>query len=298
MKKLHRMLLCLLFLTATSFAESRIQTGSFYSPSVHDSMHVVILLPLHYDHSRRYPVLFLLHGYGGNQNDWTNLTHLEVYTERLALMVVMPEANNSWYINSQTDRNARYEDYIIHDLPKFVDSHFPIDTTREAIAGLSMGGYGALVLALRHPDKFLFAGDLSGAITIPAVIDSVLAHPHSPIPGDQGPIYPSIVKAFGDKNRKFRDDHNVFVLLQRERADSLPYIFCAVGIQDGYKDFLPAHRIFTNLLREFGKLYEYHEVPGVHNWKFWDEEIQPLLMRMKIVMKLDLSCDSWGCPTH
>ncbi len=276
----------ILILPAALIGQTRIHAASFYSESVHDTMHVVILLPTHYNHSHLYPVLFLLHGYGGSQVDWTARTGLAKYTRHIPVIIVMPEAKNSWYVNSQTDSSARYEDYIMRDLPEFVSSKYPIDTTREAVAGLSMGGYGALVLALRHPKRFLFAGDLSGAITIPGVIDSVLAHPKAPIPGGQGPIYPSIVKAFGDSNKVFRDDHNIFVLLKREHSEKLPYIFCAVGIQDGFTGFLPAHRLFTDMLRKYGKLYEYREMPGVHNWQFWDMEIQPLLERMAVIMKL------------
>lgn len=276
----------LLLTFLSSICQPRFHAASFYSPSVRDTMRVRILLPADYIHSRTYPVLFLLHGYGGDETDWTLRTNIENYTASIPLIVVMPEAKNSWYVNSETDTNARFEDYIINDLPKYVDSLYPIDTTREAIAGLSMGGYGALVLALRHLSKFLFAGDLSGALTIPEIIDSVNAHPTDVVPGGQGPLMPSIFAAFGKNDKQFRDNHDLTVLLQNKRADNLPYIFCAVGIQDGYRDFLHAHHIFTNMLRENGKLYEYHEIPGEHNWKFWDEETQPLLARMAIVMKL------------
>ncbi len=287
MKKCFK-LAALLVIVIPSFllGQTRLHSLSFYSQDVHDTMHVVILLPTSYDHARAYPVLYLLHGYDGSQVDWTERTDLVDYTAHLPVIIVMPEAKNSWYVNCETDPNARYEDYIIDELPKFVNAIYPLDTTRAAIAGLSMGGYGALVLALLHPGMFIFAGDLSGAITIPGVIDSVLAHPGEPVPGNQGAIYPSIVKAFGDSNKVFRDDHNVFVLLRREHSEKLPYIFCAAGIQDGFTDFLPADRRFTGMLREYGKPYEYHEMPGVHNWHFWDMEIQPLLERMAVVMKL------------
>ncbi len=278
--------LALITFTSLAFAQPRVRSLSFYSPSVHETMRMVVLLPEHYQKSMKYPILYLLHGYDGNETDWVTKTDITYYTQRLAMIVVMPEAKNSWYVNSQTDTSERYENYIMDDLPKFIDSEFSVDTTRQAIAGLSMGGYGALMLALRYPNNFLFAGDLSGAITIPGVIDSVLAHPGAPIPGGQGPIYPSIVKAFGTNNKSFRDSHNVFVLAKRDSADKLPYIFCAVGIQDGFTDFLPAHREFTDILRKYGKLYEYHEVPGVHSWTFWDEEIQPLLRRLVSVMKV------------
>ena len=289
MRKTVAALLALLLIVAASSAQSRIHALSFYSPSVNDTMHVVVLLPTEYDHARAYPVLFLLHGYDGDQTDWTRRTDLVSHTAGLAMIVVMPEARNSWYVNSETDHESRYEEYFMHDLPKFVNSIYPIDTTKEAIAGLSMGGYGALELALRHPEKFQFAGDLSGAIIVPGVVDSVIAHPNEPVPDQQGSILPSILKAFGENNREFRNDHNVFDLLRREHEMKLPYFFFAVGIQDGYRGFLPATRRFTDMLRNYGKPYEYHEVPGIHNWEFWNMEIVPLLARMEKVMKLGCS---------
>ena len=90
----------LLILPLTAFGQSRLRDLSFYSHDVHDTMHVVVLLPSHYDSAHAYPVLFLLHGYGGDQNDWTTKTNLAEYTSHVRLIVVMPEAKNSWYVNS------------------------------------------------------------------------------------------------------------------------------------------------------------------------------------------------------
>lgn len=288
MKNLARFaVITLLTIPLVTFGQSRIKHLSFYSLSVHDTMHVVVLLPSHYDSARAYPVLFLLHGYGGDQNNWTDLTNLVNYTTDLPLIVVMPEAENSWYVNSATNPKAKFENYIMYDLPRFVNSRFPIDTTREAIAGLSMGGYGALVLALRHPRKFLFAGDLSGAITIPQIIDSVHDDPHFVVGKAQESIMPSIIRAFGENDKRFRDDHNVFDLLSGDSASSIPYIFIAAGIQDQFREFLPTDHQFIDSLHAHNVRYEYHEMPGEHNWKFWNEELKPMLERMKVVMGLE-----------
>ncbi|MCL5021680.1 MAG: esterase family protein [Bacteroidetes bacterium] len=276
----------LLMLPLAVFGQSRLRRLSFYSHSVHDTMHVVVLLPTHYDPAHAYPVLFLLHGYGGDQNDWTTKTFLADYTSHIRLIVVMPEAKNSWYVNSQMDPREKYEDYIIRELPKFINEHFPIDTTREAIAGLSMGGYGALMLGLRYPRKFQFIGDLSGAITIPQIIDSVNDVPGFNV-GSQRPIMPSIIKAFGKNDKRFRDAHNVFDLLERDPSTTIPYIFMAAGTQDGYIEFRPADHAFIDSLHAHGDTrYEYHELPGQHDWKFWNEEVRPMLRRMESVMEL------------
>lgn len=271
---------------ATIHAEPRIRNLAFYSPSVHDTMKVVVLLPSRYDASLSYPVLYLLHGYGGNQNDWTRRTGLVRYTSGLRMIVVMPEARNSWYVNSRTDPDARFENYIMDDLPRFINSHFPIDTSREAIAGLSMGGYGAMMLALRYPRRFLFAGDLSGAITIPQIIDSVQNNPHFKVDRSQKPVMPNIIRTFGRNDRRFREEHNVFCLLAHNASSSIPYIFMAAGIQDQHTAFLPTDHHFIDSLRARGVMYEYHEIPGQHDWKFWDKELNPMLRRMAEVMKI------------
>ena len=65
---------------------------------------------------------------------------------------------------------------------------------------------------------------------------------------------------------------------------SVPYIYLSIGTQDGYRDFLPAHRELTDLLRAHGIPYEYHELPGEHNWYFWDQEIRPLLQRLQDIL--------------
>jgi len=274
-----------LILPALLLGQSRLHSVSFYSASVHDTMHVRILLPANYDRSRAYPVFFLLHGHDGDETDWTAKTGIVDYTVNLPMIIVMPAAKNSWYVNSESDPSLRYEDYIMYDLPKYVNSLYPIDTTHEAIAGLSMGGYGALDLALRHPNTFQFVGDLSGALTIPGVIDSIIAYPEIAATDQQAKTVPELLTVFGKDDKKFRDDHNVFTLFSRDHGKKLPYFYCVVGVQDWYRGFLTAHRILTDMMRADGVIYEYHEVPGEHNWKFWDQEIEPLIARMAVVMK-------------
>jgi S-formylglutathione hydrolase FrmB len=194
------------------------------------------------------------------------------------MIVVMPDAENSWYVNSFTEPNEQFEDYLVNDIPHYVQTMYSIDTTRQGIAGLSMGGYGALMLGLRHPAKYGFVGSLSGAITFPRGMNDTthLA---------ERSLQPSLKRAFGEKTNGFRNGHDIFLLYRQTSKDSLPYIYMVIGIQDGYRTFLPAHRAFTDLLRTYGAGYEYHETPGGHNWQFWDKEIRPLILRMREVLK-------------
>jgi len=95
--------LLLLTFPAAVLGQPRIRRFNYYSESVHDTMHIVVLLPTQYKPRHTYPVLFLLHGYGGDQDDWTSKTDIVSYTAAMQVIVVMPEAKNSWYVNSRSD---------------------------------------------------------------------------------------------------------------------------------------------------------------------------------------------------
>jgi len=102
-----------------------------------------VLLPAGYDSTHHYPVLYLLHGLDGNRSDWLTKSGIARYAARYELVIVFPDAENSWYVNAIGDTAARFEDFVMHDLRSYVNGHYGIDTSRQAIAGLSMGGYGS-----------------------------------------------------------------------------------------------------------------------------------------------------------
>ncbi len=282
--KRHRLLLfhliVALFLIADTglFAQPIVRVDSFYMPSLGRTKKISILLPAGYNQKVRYPVLYLLHGFSGGHEDWLTRTKLREYVRNMPLIIVMPDAENSWYVNSVTEPKDRFEDYLVKDIPHYVGKLYSIDTTRQAIAGLSMGGYGALMLSLRHPSLYKFAGSLSGAISYPRGMNDTTR------PAERS-LIPSLRRAFGTRPDGFRNAHDVFSLYRQVPKDSLPYLYMVMGTQDVYRNFLPAHRAFTDLLRTYGALYEYHETPGGHSWQFWDREIVPLLVRMRDVMK-------------
>jgi S-formylglutathione hydrolase FrmB len=270
-------LFLLVALTATS--QTIVRIDSSYAPSLGRAMKAVVYLPPAYDSTRQYPVLYLLHGLTGRYTDWSVRTRLWTYAAACSLIIVMPDGENSWYVNALNDPRARFEDYLVHDLPAVIARSYRIDTIRAAIAGLSMGGYGALVLGMRHPDRYFFAAGLSSAITIPGEIPAGSKKSVSAL------VHESLVRAFGADSGAFHDDHDLFELYRRTPPGRLPYIYLAAGIQDGYAQFLPAHRELTDSLRGRGIAYEYHELPGRHSWIFWDREIQPLLKRVIEVLK-------------
>ena len=255
---------------ASAVAQVAVRTDTVESRALGRRVRYHVVLPARYDPRRTYPVLWLLHGYGGDDENWLRLTDLTREIARYPLIVVLPAARNSWYVNAARDSTSRYEDFIVRDLYADVRHRFAIDTARQAIAGLSMGGYGAVMLALRHPERFRFAGGLSSALSVPAAIDPVTIR----VAG------PSVDSAFSCMPAVERAGYDPFVLFRRTPAAKLPFFYLAIGTGDSFTSFLPLGRAFTDSLRAYGARYEYHERPGGHSWSFWGSELPPMLARM------------------
>ncbi|MBV6443191.1 MAG: hypothetical protein EPGJADBJ_04920 [Saprospiraceae bacterium] len=132
-----------------------------------------IYLPSDYETSnRRYPVLYLLHGYTDDETAWTQFGEANLIADRLSqageipsMIIVMPDAGVSWYVNS-ADGKVLYEDFFIKELIPHIDATYRTRNSKEfrAIAGLSMGGHGSLIMAMKHPDLFTAAAPLSAGI--------------------------------------------------------------------------------------------------------------------------------------
>ncbi|HXG01530.1 MAG TPA: alpha/beta hydrolase family protein [Bacteroidota bacterium] len=267
-----------LLFVISSGLRAQAKVDSLFSPSLNKTQRYTILLPADRTSQQRFPALLLLHGYGGDHSNWTSFTRLAEYVKDLPLIVVMPDGENSWYVNSPTQPERRFEDYIVYDLRRHLAQRYGADTTRMAIAGLSMGGFGATMLALKYPRLFRFAGSLSGALSFSRDLPDTTARAGRLIAASFRPLHAN-PKAL----REFRDKYDLF-RLAKTTADSLPYLYFSIGAQDGFLEFLPAHRELTNILRLRGVAYEYHEVPGGHNWPFWDREVQPMLRKLMEVL--------------
>jgi putative tributyrin esterase len=249
-------------------AQVTARVDSLYAPSLGHTERFVVVLPDGYDSTRTYPVLWLLHGYGGDESSWLKYTHLAHYLRPYPLVVVLPDAQVSWYVNAFSDTAARFEDYLLQDLTETVATRYAVDLTRQAIAGLSMGGYGAVALGLRHTDRFQFIGALSAVLTVPRNIerfDSLGAF-----------AVPSLRLAFGDGESEFRDMHDPFLLFRRTPPDALPFIYLAIGTSDEFHTLLPRNREFADSLRAYGALYSYTEQPAGHTWVFWNRLLPDL----------------------
>jgi S-formylglutathione hydrolase FrmB len=246
---------------------ARIQESTFHSASLNRDMHYLVLFPSDYASGRRFPVLYLLHGLYGDYKNWDTKTHLESAAASVPLLIVTPDADDSWYTDSGAKAEDKFEDYIAKDLISEVDSKYR--TIREkrarAIAGLSMGGYGAVKLSLKYPELFAFAGSLSGAFDAAQNLDDLRPE-----------FRAKLLEVFGNPGSKTRTENDVFLLLKS--SSSTPYFYLACGADDF---FLDTNRAFAAQLSNRKITYEYHETPGGHTWEYWDSQLTPLLQAVE-----------------
>jgi putative tributyrin esterase len=246
----------------------RLREETVHSPALGRVMKYRVLLPQGYETSqRRYPVLYLLHGLTGDYTDWTSRTNLAEYTRTLPLIVVMPDGANSWYTNA-ADGSAKFEDYIVIDLPADVVRKYRTVNSRygRAIAGLSMGGYGALKLALKRPAAFAVAGSFSGAFGVTVegrydrMIESTKATP--------------LTSIFGAIDSDTRKQNDVLALAAGLKAPGAPYLYIDCGTSD---TLIAENRDVVAAIHKTGAAYEYHEIAGGHSWDYWDRRIREFL---------------------
>jgi len=250
-------------------ANPSVTTVPFDSQALHQRAPFNVILPAGYENSvRRYPVLYLLHGIGDHYDTWVTNTNLAEYARPYQLIIVMPEGDKGWYVNG-TAPNSRWEDYIMKEVMPYVDSHYRTlqQMGMRATAGLSMGGYGALMLGLKHRDLFSFAASMSGALN---VTDWTPENMGADMPDW---IRQSIVAAFGPAGSAQRKEYDLKQLINAPVAE-LPFIYLDCGTED---HLLQQSRDFSRLLQEKKIPHEYRERPGIHEWPEWDHQIQEVL---------------------
>ena len=219
-----------------------------------------------------FQTLYLHHGSVGDDSDWVNLTSIVRYANANKLAVVMPAGNNSFYTNMA--HGGDYFTYISEEVPKVCRTVFPLSDKREDnfVAGLSMGGYGAMSLAIKRPDMFSAAVCLSGAaLTIEDIIER--ANRFSKEEQTQRKIrVPRINMAnvFGDFDKFPGSENDIYHIAKKnvEEGKQLPEFFFACGD----KDFVLNNvRKAKDYLGDLGYKVSYEEVPGYgHEWDFWD----------------------------
>lgn len=253
----------------------RVQTVQFESKLVGATLPYNVLLPADYNQpaarAKRYPVLYLLHGLTGHYTNWLDKTRLVEYTAGYDVIVVMPEGNNSWYTDSATVPADKYESYIVQELIPDVEKRFRASGARDgrAIAGLSMGGYGALKFGVKHPELFVFAASMSGALDAASWTEADLKGLES-VWRTLQPVYgaaDSETRAANDLSKLYRE-------LPKERIAALPFVYVDCGTEDA---LLQTNRSFADILVKQKIPHEYRQLPGNHSWTYWDAQVQEVL---------------------
>lgn len=258
--KRHLLILLALLLGTVSLSAARIDTIAVYSPSMDKRVSAVVVSPD--NTATRHPVVYLLHGYGGNHTTWLGIKpELPAIADREGILFVCPDASNSWYMDSPACASSRYETFVTDELIPFIDRNYPVirDRCGRAVTGLSMGGYGAMTLAMKHTDLFGAAGSTSGGLDIrPFPRNWELDH----LLGEQC-MYPDRWEAFTPIN-----------MISRLGNGDLQII-----IDCGYSDFfLDVNQTFHLKLLEYGIAHDFYQRPGSHNADYWRNSIDYQLL--------------------
>lgn len=164
------LLILFLFGSAQNSIAATVDTVETTSTVMHKKIKAVVIRPDAYADLKAMPVIYLLHGYGGNYADWVKKAPaLKELADNYKLMIVCADGNvSSWYFDIPGNMQWQYETYISKELVNWIDSHYKTiaDRNGRAIAGLSMGGHGALYLAFKHQDVFAAAGSMSGGVDL------------------------------------------------------------------------------------------------------------------------------------
>jgi S-formylglutathione hydrolase FrmB len=284
--------------------QGTVTTDTLWSQSLGITKQYQVYLPPSYQREpqRRYPVAFYLHGVSGAETDWVTLGSIHRVLDSLIaaggpeMVLIMPDGDDAWYTTWNTLGNwsecrrdstrkepaatycvpwPHYDDYIARDLVAHVDSNYRTlaDSAHRGIAGLSMGGYGAVTLALRYPDVFSVAASHSGAVA------PLFAGPEPFAPPPR--YYENLDEVRTSNPRMWRYLRGIFgadtigwhardpVKMARRRAQSelaLPPIYLDVGVDD---PFVNGNRAFGYELTTLGADVMYKEWPGTHDWTYW-----------------------------
>lgn len=250
--------LFMLWIPAVALEIRSVPTGNLPQEAL-----VTVAVPECYDtdsESVRFPVVYLLNGHGGDHTSWSKIVDLDSLATEHGFVIVCPAGLNSWYFDAPADSAMRMESYIVEDLLPWVDANYRTipEPSQRAVSGLSMGGHGALWLALRHPDLFGNAGSTSGGVDF------------RPWPSKWN--IADRLGAYCD-NSAVWDSHTVYGLIDLPSVRQVGIILDC-GEQDF---FFEVNTKLHNALLARGIDHVYRTSPGVHNGEYWSRSILPHL---------------------
>lgn len=255
MRKLFTSLLVLLLPVLAAFGAS-VDIKHIKSDLVPDGDDVFVITP---DNplGKKFPTVYLLNGFGGDRNQFLRLRpDLPALADRYGMIFVLPSGKDSWYWDSPEHPEMKMESFITTELVPWVDANYPTlaDSAHRAVSGLSMGGHGAMYLAMRHPDIFGSAGSMSGGVDIRSF-----------------PRNWSMAKWLGpaDKNASVWDAHSVMTQAANLEPGKLNITFDC-----GNDDFFAeVNRSLHRLLLDRKIAHDYTERPGNHTPAYWSNSL-------------------------
>lgn len=210
----------------------------------------------------KYKCLYLLHGLSDDHTIWLRRTSIERYATEYGICVVMPFGGRSFYTDMKY--GEKYYTYIAKELPRMIQEFFPVSDKREDnfIAGLSMGGYGALKIGLKNGDQFSAAAGLSSVADMVGTVD----------------LFKDVFVPIFGESLNIPDSENLFKIAEKENSNpEKPRIYMAVGTEDFLYD---GNIKLRDKFKTLDYDYTYKESEGEHSWGFWDNYIQDVLKWM------------------
>ncbi len=243
----------LLIFCNTSYAQtSTVDTIEVYNKAMNKKIKTVVIIPSS-DKNKNYPVVYLLHGYTGRYDNWiSKMPTLKELSQSYQTIIVCPDGANSWYIDNPADSNIRYENFITKDLIPQIDQYYPTIANKEkrAITGLSMGGHGALMLAIRNNQLFGAASSMSGAVDLLPLLNRY-----------------ELNKTIGD-TITYKNEWKKYSVMQL--TDSIANNQIRMMIDCGINDiFIGSNRALHEKLINRKINHDYIERNGEHNWSYW-----------------------------
>lgn len=266
MIKKQNIALAFLFCVSFNSYSYDIKRVEIASDNIDKKLHATVVVPDSYSQGdKHYSTVYLLHGWSGDDKDWTKKSQVATLADDYQLIIVMPDGDyDKWYIDSPVLAKSNYEKYIGSDVPSYIDKNFRTIAAKDgrAITGLSMGGFGALNIVLNYPDTFGAAGSMSGGVD----------------PRD----YPKnwgLKKVFGDpvSNAKFWNEKAIINNSHQFISLNIP-IFIECGVDDF---FIEPNRKLHQRLLDLRVNHTYQEGPGGHTWDYWNNAVKYQLLFMK-----------------
>lgn len=258
-RKLSLIILLSVIVLINLIHAAKVEIRQIFSKAMNKEIPAIFVIPdSYYDSTKSFPVVYLLHGFDGNYRNWVDLTSVENLPDLYNIIIVCPNGGkDSWYFDSPIDPNSQYETHIAVEIINYTDKNYRTVQSRNgrAIAGLSMGGHGALFLAWRHKGVFGAAGSMSGGVDLR---------------GSKNKYNISKKIGFIDEQLGMWDSLNVINNIANIKKAKLT-IIVDCGVNDL---FIGMNRAFHDSLLKAEIPHDYIERPGTHGWKYWNKAVK------------------------